>query len=417
MCGIVGYIGKQNALPILLSGLKRLEYRGYDSYGVCIFQQGKEPFLYKKVGKISEAQELSRLTIEGHVGQAHTRWATTGLVTDENAHPHYDCKKEVFVVHNGIIENYQELKEKLVQEGHRFTSETDTEVIPHLIEKFFEQDLESAVRKALRLIRGTYGLVVTSTKDPEKLVAVRLSSPLVVSLGEDEGFVASDPSALLAYSNKMIFLGDGEVATVKRGTCSVTDLASNPIEKEVMELAWSVEEAEKGGYPHFLLKEIMEQPESIENALRGRVVLEEGSAKLGGLEDMKEKLREVERVQILACGTASFMGKIGEYMFEEYAGLPCKGDIGSEFRYRKPIIDKRTLTIVVSQSGETADTLAALKEAKRKGSPTVGLKFFTSGSFTGRSFSGTGTIPHSLQYIIGIGGPQYLWREMSQSRR
>lgn len=373
MCGIIGYIGKQNALPILLSGLKRLEYRGYDSYGVCIFKSGEEPFLYKKVGKVSEAQELSQLSVQGHIGQAHTRWATTGLVTEENAHPHFDCKKEIFVVHNGIIENYQVLKEKLIQEGHRFTSETDTEVIPHLIEHFLEQDVESAVRKALRLVRGTYGLLIICKKDPEKLIAARLSSPLVVSLGDEEGFVASDPSALLSYSNKIIFLGDGEIATVTRGAISVTDLASNPIEKEMVELEWSVEEAKKGGYPHFLLKEIMEQSESMRNALRGRLMLQEGMARLGGLEAMEGKLREIEKVHLLACGTASYASKVGEYMLEEYAGIPCEVDIGSEFRYRKPIIDKKTLFVFVSQSGETADTLAALQEVKKKGGLTLGI--------------------------------------------
>lgn len=373
MCGIVGYIGKQNAFPILLSGLKRLEYRGYDSYGVCMFSNGEEPFLYKKVGKISEAEELSKLAVQGHVGQAHTRWATTGLVTDENAHPHFDCKKEIFVVHNGIIENYQVLKEKLIQQGHRFTSETDTEVIPHLIEHFYQQDIESALRKALRLVKGTYGLLIMSKKDPEKLVAARLSSPLVVSLGDGEGFVASDPSALLSYSKKMIFLGDGEIATVTRGAVSVTDLASNSIEKEVTELAWSVEEAEKGGYPHFLLKEIMEQSESMRNALRGRLLLKEGMAKLGGLETMEGKLRGIEKVYLLACGTASYAARVGEYMIEEYAGIPCEVDIGSEFRYREPIVDKKTLFVFVSQSGETADTLAALKEVKEKDGLTLGI--------------------------------------------
>src|SRR3989344_1095635 len=372
MCGIIGYVGKENALPILMEGLRRESYRGYDSSGVVVF--GKDVQIVKAVGKLEALEEkLGSMHVEGVIGLGHNRWATHGEVTEKNAHPHSDCKGNIFVVHNGIIENYRQIKEELEKHGHVFSSETDTETLAHLIEKFFAGNLEDAVRKALRVVRGTYGLAVIAKQDPGKLVAARLSSPLVLSINDSGGFVASDPAALIAHSNKMVFLDDGEIAVITEGGFQVSDLSNVSKSKAAIELEWSVEEAQKGGYAHFMLKEIMEQPESIVNALRGRLVLNEGTAKLGGLEKFQERLSQIKQVQIVACGTASFMGKIGEYMMEEYAGIPAKADIGSEFRYKKSILDANTLSVFISQSGETADTLAALHEVKRKGGLTLGV--------------------------------------------
>lgn len=368
MCGIVGYIGKKPAFPILLSGLKRLEYRGYDSFGFCVLDSKNEPFLYKRVGKISEAEkELLNLKVEGKIGQAHTRWATTGAVSNENAHPHFDEKKEIFVVHNGIIENYKKLKGKLEREGHKFNSQCDTEVMVHLIEKHFQGNLEEAVRKALRDIRGTYGIVVISKKDPEKIVAARLSSPLILGINKDEFLVASDPAALITYTRQVINLDDNEIAVLKPDNFFILK------EKSIEQIEWTPEEAEKGGYPHFMLKEIMEEPKAIENAILGRLMIEEGTVKLGGLDSISEKLKKIERLILVACGTAFYAAKVGKYMLEEYAGIPTEVDIGSEFRYRKPIVNEKTAAIFISQSGETADTLASLREMKKKGILTIGI--------------------------------------------
>jgi len=365
MCGIVGYIGKKPAFPILLSGLKRLEYRGYDSFGFFVFDKEK-PFLFKKVGKIS-GFEQNFPNPSGEIGIAHTRWATTGEVTDANAHPHFDCKKEIFLVHNGIIENYQFLKEKLIKEGHKFSSETDTEVLCHLIEKYFEGNLEEAVRKALREVKGAYGIAVVSKKDPEKIVVAKFSSPLLLGIGQEEFLVASDPAAVITHTRQVINLDDNEIAVIKPDDFFI--LKEKPLET----IEWKVEEAEKKGYPHFMLKEIMEEPEAVENAIRGRLIIEEGSVKLGGLDEIQEKLRKIKRLILVACGTASYAAKVGEYMLEEYAGIPAEVDIGSEFRYRKPVVDKNTAAIFISQSGETADTLAALREMKKKGILTLGV--------------------------------------------
>ncbi len=365
MCGIVGYIGKKPAFPILLSGLKRLEYRGYDSFGFFISDKEK-PFLFKKIGKISGFKQ-NFPNPSGEIGIAHTRWATTGQVTDVNAHPHFDCKKEIFLVHNGIIENYQFLKEKLIKEGHKFSSETDTEVLCHLIEKYFEGNLEEAVRKALREVKGAYGIAVVSKKDPEKIVVAKFSSPLLLGIGQEEFLVASDPAAVIAHTRQVINLDDNEIAVIKPDNFFI--LKEKPLET----IEWKVEEAEKKGYPHFMLKEIMEQPESIENTLKGRLLTNEGMAKLGGLELIHDKLRKIKRLNIIACGTARHAALVGEYMLEEYAGIPTKVDSASEFRYRKPILDKDTAAIFVSQSGETADSLAALKEVKQKGILSLGI--------------------------------------------
>ena len=373
MCGIVGYIGKKLAFPILLSGLKRLEYRGYDSFGFFVLDSNppatpNKPFLFKKVGKISEAEgELSNLKVDGGIGIAHTRWATTGAVTEVNAHPHFDCREDIFLVHNGIIENYREIKEKLEKEGHKFRSQCDSEVLCHLIEKYFNGNLEEAVRKTLKEVRGAYGIAVISKKDPQKIVLAKLSSPLLLGIGEDEFLVASDPAAVITHTRQVINLDDNEIAVIKPDNFFILK------EKPLVQIEWTLEEAEKKGYPHFMLKEIMEEPEAIENAIRGRLMIEEGSVKLGGLDSISEKLREINRLILVACGTASFAARVGEYMLEEYAEIPAEVDIGSEFRYRKPVVDKNTAAIFVSQSGETADTLAALKEMKEKEILTIGI--------------------------------------------
>jgi len=373
MCGIVGYIAKKenpNSLKIGIEALKRLEYRGYDSAGFAFWDQNKKEILCQKaVGRITNLEEKTNNNNSSFANPLvlHTRWATTGEVTEANAHPHFDCKKNIFLAHNGIIENYHALKEKLEKEGHRFSSETDSEVIVHLIEKFFQGNLEEAVRKALGYLKGTYGLIIISRDDPQKIVAARLSSPLLVGLGENEYLIASDPAAVIAHTNKVIYLDDGEIVTITPENFFIIK------EKKPEEIEWVLEDAQRGDYPHFMLKEIMEQPESLQNSLRGRLILEEGKAKLGGVYSVRKKLREIERINIISCGTAYYAGLVGEYMFEEYAGIPTKVDAASEFRYKKPILDKNSLVLAISQSGETADTLGAIQEAKEKGVMTLGI--------------------------------------------
>ncbi len=371
MCGIVGYIGNKKALPVVLSGLERLEYRGYDSFGFCVL--GKDKHIYKEAGKISKAEEVRDFDWEGTIGIAHTRWATTGEVTRENAHPHCDCQEEIFIVHNGIIENYKQLKEKLIAEGHVFKSETDTEVLAHLIEKYFKDNLEEAVAKALKEVRGTYGLAVVSIKDPDKIVAARLSSPLIIGVSNGNEFlVASDPSAVVTTTKQIIVLEDNEIAVLKRDGLTILK-EEKERKKDLETIEWDVEQAEKGGYKHFMLKEIMEEPNVIEDAIRGRLLLEQGKVKLGGLDSVEERLRETDNLFLIGCGTAHYACRVGEYMLQEYADLLVQTDIGSEFRYRKPIVNKNTAAIFVSQSGETADTLAALREMKEKGVLCLGI--------------------------------------------
>ncbi len=374
MCGIIGYIGKKEASPILLSGLKRLEYRGYDSYGFCIFDENSNPFLYRKVGKISEGEkDFSKLNIKGNIGIAHTRWATTGVVTEENAHPHYDCQKNIFLVHNGIIENYKELKRKLVEEGHEFSSDTDTEVLAHLIEKFFQGNLENAVIKALKLVSGAYALAVLCKEDPQKIVIARNSSPLLIGLGDEEYIIASDPVAVINRTKKVIYLDDNEIAILTPSGFSVIDINHDPKEKGVKEIEWDLQEAQKGGYDHFMLKEIMEEPETIKNAIRGRLIINEGLVKLGGLDSVKSQLRDIEKIVLVGCGTSYFAAQIGKYMIEEHTGISCQAELGSEFRYRNPVVNKKTMAVFISQSGETADTLACLREMKRRGVLCLGI--------------------------------------------
>jgi len=371
MCGIVGYIGKKQDIRIGVEALRRLEYRGYDSAGVAWYDSGKgEISCIKKVGKIDNLEKViseSNLNLIGSPLILHTRWATHGGVTEANAHPHWDCNKNFFLVHNGIIENYKELKDKLISEGHKFNSETDTEVLVHLIEKYFQGNLEEAIRKTLREVKGAYGICVISKKDPQKLVAAKLGSPLILGVGQNEFLLASDPSAIVTRTRQVINLDDNEIAVLKPDNFFI--LREKPLET----IEWTPEEAQKGGYRHFMLKEIMEEPEVIENAIRGRLLIEEGSVKLGGLTSISDKLREINRLILIACGTASYAARVGEYMLEEYAEIPTEVDIGSEFRYRKPIVDKNTAAVFVSQSGETADTLAALKEMKKKGILTLGI--------------------------------------------
>jgi len=377
MCGIVGYIGKQNNLSIGIEALKRLEYRGYDSAGIaCFIPDKKEIFSIKAVGRINSLEKKiqnSDLNLKGNPSLYHTRWATHGEPNEKNAHPHRDCKGNIYLVHNGIIENYKFLKEKLKKEGHKFYSETDTEVLAHLIEKFFNHNLETAVRKALKLVKGTYGLAIISRDDPGKIVVARNSSPILVGVGDKEYIVASDPSAMIGQTKKVIYLDDGEIAVLTPDNFLITDLEQNRKEKLVEEIEWNLEEAQKSGFPHFMLKEIFEAPEVIENAIRGRLTEKEGLAKLGGLAEIEEKMRNIQNLIIIACGTSYFAGLVGEYIIEEYAGMSVTVEYGSEFRYRKPILDKKTAVLAISQSGETADTLASLREAKRKGVLILGI--------------------------------------------
>ncbi len=378
MCGIVGYISKKdnpNALRSGIEALKRLEYRGYDSAGFAFWNAAKgDIFSQKAVGRISNLEEkMNNGSDLANPIILHTRWATTGAVTELNAHPHCDCKKNIWLVHNGIIENYQALKTKLKAEGHKFYSETDTEVIAHLIEKFFKGNLEEAVRKVLPLLKGTYGLLVVAKEDPGKIVAARLSSPLLVGLGDEEYLVASDPSAVIAHTNKVIYLEDGEMAIISKNNFEITSSRGEKITPLPETIDWSLEDAQKGGYEHFMLKEIMEQPESLRNTLRGRVLPEEGTARLGGLTFVKDKLRDIEKINIIACGTARHAALAGEYMLEEYAGIPTEVDAASEFRYRKSVLGKKEVALFISQSGETADTLAVLRDLKNKGFLTIGI--------------------------------------------
>jgi glucosamine--fructose-6-phosphate aminotransferase (isomerizing) len=376
MCGIVGYLGKQQAAPILMEGLKRLEYRGYDSCGLAVLGRKNKISSVKAVGRISELEKkLGHKNLVGQVGCGHTRWATHGAPTEKNAHPHGDCKGKIWLVHNGIIENYQELKKKLERRGHKFRSETDTEVLAHLIEEAAagQEKLENAVRAALKKVKGTFGLVVISEKEPGKMIAARQSSPLLIGIGEGEYLVASDASAIVTYTKKVVYLDDGEIGVINGDGFRILTLDNREVTKKIQEIDWTIEKVQKGGHAHFMLKEIFEQPSALENSLRGRIIEEDGLAKLGGIENVENKLKKINRLIIVACGTAYLAGLVGEYMLEEFAGVPTEVEYASEFRYRKPILDKKTALLCISQSGETADTLAALQEAKRKGALTLGI--------------------------------------------
>jgi glutamine---fructose-6-phosphate transaminase (isomerizing) len=375
MCGIIGYVGKREALPLLLDGLKRLEYRGYDSAGVCLLNP-KAQVVKTKGGVDDLRRKLQGRNLQGKTALGHNRWAVYGEPSEVNAHPHWDCQKKIFVVHNGIIENYNFLKEKLIERGHKFISETDTEVIAHLIEEVLKQKkvpLELAVQKTLRWLKGTYGLAVVSEDEPQKIVVARNSSPVLLGLGEGENFVASDAAALVAQTKKIIYLEDREMAVLTPEDYQIFDRENNLLTKETKFIDWDLAEAQKGGYPHFMLKEIFEQPQALMNSLQGRLVIEEGLAKLGGLEEGADLLAQIKKLVIVACGTSYFAGLVGKYMIEEAASLPVEVVYGSEFRYHPPVIDKETAVLAISQSGETADTLAGLREAKRKGGLTLGI--------------------------------------------
>ncbi|PIU78965.1 MAG: glutamine--fructose-6-phosphate transaminase (isomerizing) [Candidatus Moranbacteria bacterium CG06_land_8_20_14_3_00_43_56] len=374
MCGIVGYIGKREALPILMDGLKRLEYRGYDSAGFSV-ANGDRIVTEKAVGKVAELEnKINEKDIPGNLGIAHTRWATHGKPSERNAHPHRDCSKKIFLVHNGIIENYKELKHDLEKAGHKFSSETDTEVLAHLIEEYSKQvPFEEAVWRTLAHVRGTYGLAIIDRENPQKLIIARNGSPLVLGVMDDGYVIASDVAPIVRYTDRVIYLDDGEMAEVTGQSCKITNFKRKKVKKEISKIDWSVEEAEKKGYPHFMLKEIMEQPEAVENSIRGRLVVGEGIAKLGGLRDVSERLRRLKRLVIVSCGTSYYAGLVGKYMLEEYAGVRTDVEHASEFRYRKPLLDENTAVLAISQSGETADTLAAIREAKNKGAITLGI--------------------------------------------
>ena len=374
MCGIVGYVGEQESLPILLEGLRRLEYRGYDSAGVAILN-GKGLKIEKAAGKISILEkQMDHARPTGSLGIAHTRWATHGEPNTVNAHPHTDCTKRIAVVHNGIIENYSTIKTKLQQEGHVFTTDTDTEVIAHLIEKFYTGNLETAVAAALRHLTGTYGIAVISSDEPRKIVGARHGSPLVVGICDnDEYILASDVSAIIRHTNQVVYLDDEEMVVLTPAGIQTSNLRQEAVAKKVETVDWDLEMIEKAGFPHFMLKEIFEQPNSLRNTLRGRLLVDEGTARLGGLNMSVPELRAIDRVIITACGTSWHSALIGEYLIEELARIPVEVEYASEFRYRNPILEPGTVVIAVSQSGETADTLAAMREAKRKGARVLGV--------------------------------------------
>src|SRR5215210_3270691 len=373
MCGIVGYIGPREAAGLLIEGLRRLEYRGYDSAGIAVVN-GRGLKIMKAAGKLAVLEnELKEKMPQGTIGIGHTRWATHGAPTTTNAHPHTDQSGRIAVIHNGIIENSGVLRKALEQRGHTFESETDTEVLAHLVGELYQGNLEEAVATALRDVDGAYGLVFISADEPGVLVAARKGSPLLVGVGEKEWFIASDASPLLQYTRSVVYLDDGEMAVLTREGYRIRNLESSRISKEVNQIDWELGQVERGGYAHFMLKEICEQAESLRNTLRGHLLEEEGTARVTGLNLSDEELKQIERVIITACGTSWHSGIIGEYMLEEMARIPVEVEYASEFRYRNPVVDPRTLVIGISQSGETADTLAAIREAKRRGARTVGL--------------------------------------------
>jgi glutamine---fructose-6-phosphate transaminase (isomerizing) len=373
MCGIVGYIGPRQAAGLLLEGLRRLEYRGYDSAGIAVVN-GRGLKIMKAAGKLSVLEsELLENMPQGTIGIGHTRWATHGAPTTTNAHPHTDQSGRIAVIHNGIIENSASIRKALEQRGHSFKSDTDTEVLAHLVGEFYHGNLEEAVANALRDVEGAYGLAFISSEEPGVIVAARNGSPLLVGVGENEFFVASDASPLLEHTRAVVYLDDGEMVVLTRDGYRVRNLETARISKPVNQIDWDLATVERGGYAHFMLKEICEQAESLCNTLRGHLLEEEGTARVSGLNLTDDELKQFERVIITACGTSWHSGIIGEYMLEEMARLPVEVEYASEFRYRNPVVDPKTLVIGISQSGETADTLAAIREAKRRGGRTVGL--------------------------------------------
>ena len=390
MCGIVGYIGPKKVVPVIIEGLRKLEYRGYDSAGIAVVNGTGKIEIRRAPGKLKNLEEALRESpIEGSYGIGHTRWATHGRPTEENAHPHRDCTGQYVVVHNGIIENYLELKERLQRARHKFVTETDTEIVAHLVEEYAKSlPFEQAVRRTLKDLRGIYSLVFLSAKDPMKLVAARVGPPSVIGLGEGEYFVASDIPALLEHTRKIFFLADGDVAVLSHDGVRVTDLDGKPVERRSHHVAWDPIMAEKGGYKHFMQKEIFEQPRAVRDTILGRISQDTGKVFLDQMSIGEKQFREFQNVRIVACGTSWHAGLAGKFLIERLARLPVEVDYGSEFRYRDPIIDARTLTVCISQSGETADTLAAQREAKQKGSPSLAI-CNVKGSMITREAAGT----------------------------
>jgi glucosamine--fructose-6-phosphate aminotransferase (isomerizing) len=374
MCGIVGYVGTQKAVPIILEGLKRLEYRGYDSAGLAVYCSDEKLEVRRAKGKLRNLEDAIRLSpVDGSFGIGHTRWATHGRPTEENAHPHRDCRGDIVVVHNGIVENYLALKRELQAENHEFKTETDTEIIAHLVEKYFKGNLEEAVRTAVKQLTGVFALAVIARSDPNKIVAARSGPPVVIGIGDNEYFVASDVPAILSHTRDMFFLADGDMAVLTPEGVRLSDFNGRPLNRQVSHILWDPIMAEKGGYKHFMLKEIFEQPRAVRDTTVGRVGQETGRIFLDEMDIAPAEFARFRQVKIIACGTSWHAGLAGKFMIEKLARIPVEVDYGSEFRYRDPIMDTDTLTVVISQSGETADTLAAQREAKHKGSPTLAI--------------------------------------------
>jgi glutamine---fructose-6-phosphate transaminase (isomerizing) len=395
MCGIVGYVGNKRVVPVILDGLRRLEYRGYDSAGIAVAGNGNGLQVRRAEGKLRNLEEVIRLKpLDGSYGIGHTRWATHGRPTEENAHPHRDCTGKIVVVHNGIVENYVSLKKKLIEEGHRFTTETDTEVIAHLIEKNMQGSnghrvpLEEAVRKTVQLLTGVFAIAVISSDEPNKIVAARNGPPAVIGLGKDEYFVASDVPAILYHTRDLFFLADGDLATITRSGVQLTDFEGRHIERQVQHITWDPIMAEKGGFKHFMLKEIYEQPRAVRDTTLGRVSLDTGKVFLDEMDITEADFRKLEKIYIAACGTSWHAGLAGKFMIERLAKLPVEVDYASEFRYRDPLNGPNDLTILITQSGETADTIAAMRESRAKGSKTLGICNVV-GSMIARESNGT----------------------------
>jgi glutamine---fructose-6-phosphate transaminase (isomerizing) len=390
MCGIVGYIGDKKVVPVIIEGLRKLEYRGYDSAGIAVVSADGKLQLRRAPGKLRNLEEvIAKSPIDGTYGIGHTRWATHGRPTEENAHPHRDCTGQYVVVHNGIIENYFELKETLQKEGHTFATETDTEVVAHLVEKYAKTlSFEGAVRKTLKDLRGIYALVFLSAKDPQKLIAARMGPPSVIGLGDGEYFVASDIPALLEHTREMFFLADGDIAVLTRQGVRVTDIDGKPVDRPAQHITWDPIMAEKGGYKHFMQKEIFEQPRAVRDTMLGRISQDTGKVFIDEIGLTEQQLCEFDDVRIVACGTSWHAALAGKFMIERLARVPVEVDYGSEFRYRDPILNAKTLTVCISQSGETADTLAAQREAKAKGSPSLAI-CNVKGSMITREAAGT----------------------------
>src|SRR5437764_720232 len=381
MCGIVGYVGKKRVVPVIIDGLKRLEYRVYDSAGIAFCGNGEGLQIRRAEGKLRNLEEVIRLKpLDGTYGIGHTRWATHGRPTEENAHPHRDCSGRVVVVHNGIIENYVALKRKLIEEGHRFTTETDTEVIAHLVEKYFlksanghHPSLEEAVRKAVGQLTGVFALAVIAVDEPNKIVAARNGPPAVIGLGKDEYFVASDVPAILYHTRDLFFLADGDLAVITPTGVQLTDFDGKPIQRQVQHITWDPIMAEKGGFKHFMLKEIYEQPRAVRDTTLGRVSLDSGKVFLDEMEISEKEFKELRKIVIAACGTSWHAALAGKFMIERLARVPVEVDYASEYRYRDPIVEEKSITLLISQSGETADTIAAQRESKAKGAKTLAI--------------------------------------------